>query len=717
MKRLEIQTFCGPNLYRSGPVLRIRVGFEPCEAKLLPLRESGLVDSDWCNGDLSRGDVLVKVIRAIATSAGIAGADEIALVNEDPGLQSILVPAVCEESMRFAVEAAIDLLEAIENGREYPIDSKLRELRARQEKGSLGPSTQAIVDAATRRGIPCQTLDSQTSLVRLGWGANARTIQASISSRTSGLAMDIASNKDLTKRLLADAGIPVPSGQLARSAEEAVQSLREIGAPVVVKPLDGNQGRGVCLNLTTEEEVREAFTIAQKHSKEVVVEQLFCGRDYRVLVIDGRLVAASEKSPAQVVGDGRHSIRELIEELNRDPRRGDHHSKPLSLVKVDAVMEAFLRRRHRNLETIPKSGECVALRDSANLSTGGEARDVTDLVHPEIRLLCERAARVIGLDICGLDVVLPDIGRPYEGAGGIIEVNAAPGLRMHQSPSEGRPRDAGAAIVDMLFPNGSDGRIPVVATMGTGITTATLISQVLSFAGKCVGEAGPKGVAIERQQVRTGPASTADAARIVLNDPAVEAAIVEVSRESIASTGLPFDWCDVAVIDSAGASIAELGPERLLAGRVRRDGAVVLHADNPGLHHLRESLQSNHCKLVLCSLDSQHRAVKDHLAAGGSACVLHGDWLELHRAESARRVVRASAIRAALGAAPLSSLTGALAAVAASAALGVPSETITAALAALPSISPAYLNGFYVMPFEERSRIFTTMRGSLRVPA
>src|SRR5205807_9030681 len=264
----------------------------------------------------------------------------------------------------------------------------------------------------------------------------------------SAIATDIASDKDLTKKLLSQAGIPVPEGCVVRSETELEQALESVGVPAVIKPLDGNQGRGVTLNVMTEEHAREAFAVAKEYSKRVVVERMFTGRDYRVLVIDGRLVAASEKTPAYVIGDGAHSIEELIAAKNCDPRRGKHHSKALSCIEVDEVVHAYLRRRGRALDTIPEAGERVLLRENTNLSTGGEARDVTAEVHPAVQRLCERAARVIGLDICGLDVVLPDISQPPSGDGGIIEANAAPGIRMHQFPSEGEPRDAAGAIVE-----------------------------------------------------------------------------------------------------------------------------------------------------------------------------------------------------------------------------------------------------------------------------
>jgi cyanophycin synthetase len=331
----------------------------------------------------------------------------------------------------------------------------------------------------------------------------------------------------------------------------------------------------------------------------------------------------------------------------------------------------------------------------------------------------ERASRVIGLDICGLDVVLPDISRKFEGFGGIIEVNAAPGLRMHQSPSEGQARDVGAAIIDMLFPNGSKGRIPLVAVSGNREMSTPLLGEILAFSGKCVGEAGSAGIAIGKQHIAAGDPSMSSAARIVLNDPMVEAAVLEISRDAIVESGLPFDWCDVAVFSNPEpdeSDFRELGPEKLLTERVREGGTLVFHANDPRLPALREQLVDSR-RLVLCSLDSNDTEIQNHLAAGGSACVLHGDWVELRHAESARRVVRASAIRGALGAATSSGLAGALAAVAASHALGLTPETVAAALVAMPATRPAYVQGINVMPLEERSKIFATMREQLRVPA
>ena len=361
----------------------------------------------------------------------------------------------------------------------YPLEAAIETARELVATDDLGPSTRAIVDAAEKRGIPWVRADRH-SLVRLGYGKYFRYIEGTIAGNTNAIAVDVASDKELTKQLLRKAALPAPHGCVVKTRVEAIACFAQSQTPVVVKPLDGNQGKGVSLNLSTPEQLSEAFEAAVVVSPEVIVEEMFRGLDYRVVIVDGRMVAAAQRIPAHVWGDGKHTIRELIELANKDPRRGKNHEKPLTRMVADPIAVAILKKYGRLLDDVPATTEMVILRESANLSTGGSARDVTDEVHPTMRRICERAAATIGLDICGIDLVVPDIQQPFT-SGGIVEVNASPGIRMHHFPSEGKARDVGSAIVEMLFPADKPSRIPIFSITGTnGKTTVTRMNRAPS---------------------------------------------------------------------------------------------------------------------------------------------------------------------------------------------------------------------------------------------
>ncbi|HYO82579.1 MAG TPA: acetate--CoA ligase family protein [Bryobacteraceae bacterium] len=649
MRILDLRSFTGPNLYCRQAAALATVGVSSLPSSAMPgavdaLRRHGFLDNGVVRGDAC--ELLQQIVRELARRLDVHPAEQAVAVSAGPETVLITVPAMELGPLKLMLETALDVLRCAAVGSLGEKDLKFRDLRGLMGECSFGPSTQATISAAERRGIPWVRLDATSGIVRLGWGILARTIEATISSQTDAVAVDIACNKDLTKRLLGSVGLPVPQGQIVTTEAEALAALRAIGAPVVVKPLDGNQGRGVSLNLKTETEVCHAFALARQHSPRVIVEQLIEGRDYRVLVVNGKMLAASEKTPAFVTGDGIHTVAELVDMLNADPRRGDHHSKPLSLVHLDAVAEAFLHRCGWQLTSIPRSGQRVVLRDSANLSTGGEARDVTDLVHRQIRTMCERASRIVGLNICGLDLVLHDISAPFKGAGGIIEVNAAPGLRMHQSPSEGAARDAGAAIINMLFPGSSNGRIPVIAVAGTmgASATARLVGHVLQQAGVSTGVASDAGITLGGELVVSNRPSTLCASQAVLGDPTVEAAVFQTCVESVKGEGLCFDWCDVAIFTHTRSECVPA--TRLLAARVRAGGALVLNADDPATSDMLADarIAGRGQRIILFSLSSSSPEVKRHVAAGGTACVVHGEWLELRRPEGDRRVVRAAAM-------------------------------------------------------------------------
>ena len=465
------------------------------------------------------------------------------------------------------------------------------------EAESLGVSTAAIAEAARRRGIPVRRIGSR-SMLRLGYGCHRRLACAALTDLTSAVGVDIASDKALAKQLLADAGIPVPAGGIARSPEQAVELLRLLGSPAVIKPINGNHGAGVTPGVLTPAQAEAAYAVASAGHPAVIVEEFIHGTDYRVLVIDGRVVAAAQLRPASVTGDGTSTIRQLVDRANADPRRGDGHARELTRIRLDEAAVSHLADRGLQPGSVPAAGDLVTLRRNANLSTGGTSRDVTDRVHEDIAEVCRRAAAAAGLDICGIDIRLADISapRPASGpgaaAGAVIEVNACPGLRMHLSPAEGRSRDVASAIIDRLYPPGMSARIPVVAVTGTNgkTTTVRMIGHILRQAGLRAGMATTDGVYSAGRMIYRADASGPRSAEMVLDDPAVEAAVLETARGGILRGGLGYDRADVAVItnitaDHLGADGVDdldelIDVKALVAEEIRDGGTVVLNADD-----------------------------------------------------------------------------------------------------------------------------------------
>jgi len=475
MKIDGIRTFPGSNIYSHRPVLVMRINLEDLAEKesiefcgfnerlveLLPgltkhhcstMRPGGFIER--LNEGTYFGHIIEHVAIELTGLCGIPVVHGKTRYAGEPGWYNIIVEYEAEQGVRHLLKLAVELVAALMENNDFPLDEALKSAEKIITRTELGPSTRSIVDAAARRNIPYRRI-GEGSLVQLGYGIHRRYIQSAMTSETSAVGVDIASDKELTKNLLRDAGISVPQGLLIGCEHDAVPALAYIGPPVVVKPYNGYQGKGVSLNLTAPEHVERAYRIAKQYSSQVIVEQQLSGRDYRLLVINGRMAAASERLPAHVIGDGEHTIAELIETINEQPERGEGHEKPLTKISVDATMMEYLGRRGLSMEYRPRPGEIIYLRECANLSTGGSAKDVTDLVHPEIVAMCERAAHIIGLDICGIDLILDDIAEPMKEGNGIIEINAAPGLHMHLAPSAGESRDVGNEIIEMLYPYGS----------------------------------------------------------------------------------------------------------------------------------------------------------------------------------------------------------------------------------------------------------------------
>jgi cyanophycin synthetase len=639
------------------------------------------------------GHIVEHVALELSDAAGISVNRGKTVAADSPGVYRVAVAYKSEHGMRRLLQVAVDLVQSLIDGNAYPLDEHINNVRAVVAEYDLGPSTRAVVDAAERRGIPWRRVNDG-SLVRLGYGTAVRHIQATTTDRTSLVAVDLAGNKELTKQVLAAAGLPVPRGCVVSRRDEAIACVADATTPLVVKPLDGNQGKGVSLNLQTPQQVGDAFDLACEISNRVIVEEMYRGNDYRVVVVNGTMVAAAQRIPAHVWGDGVHTIAELIDETNHDPRRGNDHEKPLTKIKTDPLVLSILKRAQKTLDDVPPRGEMVLLRDSANLSTGGEARDVTDHVHPHLKSLCERAARVVGLDICGVDLVLPDIEKPYAGTGGIVEVNAAPGIRMHHYPSEGKPRDVGAAIVDMLYPDGATGRIPLISITGTnGKTTVTrLIRHLLSATGKNVGMTTTDGIWIGDEEVARGDMTGPWSAGVVLADPSVEVAVLETARGGIVRSGLGYDWADVAVMTNIAADhIGQDGIEtlddiayikRLVAERVREGGTLVLNADDEILVRIPEHprVSDTAKQIVYFSIRPHNPHVERHLSQSGTSFVVNGAWIEERKGHVVSRLARLDSIPATLGGTAEFQIYNVLAAAAAARACGVDPGTIGRAL-------------------------------------
>ncbi|MBC3807556.1 cyanophycin synthetase [Undibacterium seohonense] len=512
----------------------------------------------------------------------------------EDGIFQVVVEYSEEDVGRLAFDFAEKLCNAALTDTSFDLSSALHDLRELDEDLRLGPSTGSIVYAAVARNIPYRRLTSG-SLVTFGWGSKQRKIQAAEMDGTSAIAEAIAQDKELTKTLLDAAGVPVPLGRTAIDVEDAWNIALEIGLPVVVKPKDGNQGKGVTVNVTTREQLEAGYAAACEFRDDILVERYLPGNDFRLLVVGNKLVAAARRDPPQVVGDGTHSVRELVEQVNKDPRRGSGHATSLTKIRFDDIALASLAKQGYDADSVPTKGTRVVLRNNANLSTGGSATDVTDDVHPEVAARAVAAAQMVGLDICGVDVVCDSVLKPIEEQnGGVVEVNAAPGLRMHLSPSFGKGRAVGEAIVSAMFADGDDGRIPIIAVTGTNgkTTTVRLIAHLLTASGLRTGMTNTDGVYVEGRQIDSGDCSGPRSARNVLSHPDVDAAVFETARGGVLREGLAYDRCKVAVVTNIGSgdhlglnyitTVEDLAVlKRVIVQNVAENGVAVLNAADP----------------------------------------------------------------------------------------------------------------------------------------
>ena len=657
----RIRALRGPNLWSRHTAIEAIVRCEPHERairhgdalelrlrKLLP--EVALVRPAGDAESVPLARWLERLALALQARAGCQVSFSRTSAAPEEGIYQIAVECTEEKVGKLAFERAQQLIAAALAGESVDADAAVAELREIDEDVRLGPSTGSIVNAALARGVPYRRL-TEGSLVQFGWGVKQRRIWAAEVDSTGAVAESIAQDKDLTKRLLAAAGVPVPRGRPVKDLEDGWAAAQALGLPVVVKPRDGNQGKGVTVNIVDREHFDAAYRAADEIG-EVMVEQFLPGHDFRLLVVGDKLVAAARRDPPYVVGDGVHTVRELVDKVNADPRRGDGHATSLTRIRLDDIAMARLKLQELTADSVPPTGQRVVLRNNANLSTGGTATDVTDDVHPQVAARAVSAARMVGLEICGVDVVCESVGVPLEQQrGGVVEVNAAPGLRMHLAPSFGKPRPVGEAIIERLYPAGQDGRIPVVAVTGTnGKTTVTrLIAHLFSAAGLKVGMTNTDGVWVDGHQIDSGDCSGPKSARNVLAHPDTEAAVLETARGGILREGLGFDRCQVGVVTNIGAgdhlglnyitTVEDLAVlKRVIVQNVAPTGFAVLNAADPITLAMASACPGG---VILFAVDGHLPALVAHRAQGGrSVFVEGGDIVAVEGSARARLPLR-----------------------------------------------------------------------------
>src|SRR5690554_1395642 len=526
----------------------------------------------------------------------------------------------------------------------------MREIRRRER---LGPSTSSIIEEAESRGIPWIRLNKY-SLCQLGQGVNIKRIQATVTSETSNIGVELASDKTNTKELLSQAGIRVPPGENISELDELAEACRRLGFPLVIKPIDGNHGRGVTVNIQNYANAVVAFHLASTISENIIVEKYIVGDDYRLLVIDNKFVAAAKRTPAYIIGNGVLTIQQLIDTVNKDPRRGYGHENVLTLIKVDGLTKKLLKKRGYTLKSVLPNDEILVLKNTANLSTGGTSEDVTDMVHPEIMSMAMRVSRIIDLDICGIDLITADISKPLEETEGVvIEVNAGPGFRMHLAPTKGMARNVASPVIDKLFPHGATGRIPIVAITGTNgkTTTTRLIAHIAKLNGKCVGYTTSDGVYIHNRRLVTGDCTGPESTTFVLKDRTVDFAVLECARGGLLRAGLGFKKCDIGIVTNLSAdhlglngihTIEQLARVKsVIPETVMPSGFAILNAEDDLVYDMRRNIS---CNLALFSMDENNTRIKKLQAKGGITAVYENGYVTLCRGHLKMRVAKASNI-------------------------------------------------------------------------
>lgn len=681
MKILSIQALRGPNIWsvRRKKLIQMRLDLEEMEQRpsnvvegfaerleaMFPTMYEHRCSEGVPGGFFMRvrrgtwmGHVIEHIALEIQTLAGMETGFGRTRETKTSGIYNVVFSYTEENVGLFAGEAAVRIAEALISGEEYDLAADIKRMREIREDVRLGPSTASLVDEAVARDIPWIRLGTN-SLIQLGYGVNQVRFQATITDKTSNIAVDIACNKELTKKMLYDAAIPVAKGDIVIDEEDLQKCIDRIKFPIVIKPLDGNHGKGASINVKTWEDAVEGLAHAKKYSRKVIVERFITGYDFRVLVINNKVVAAAQRVPAHVKGDGVNTIEKLIEIENLDPRRGYGHENVLTEITVDRDTTDLLDKMGYTLTTIPKKGEIIYLKSTANLSTGGTSIDVTDMVHPENIFLSERISRVIGLDVCGIDIMAENLTQPLKENGGVIlEVNAAPGFRMHLAPAEGLPRNVAAPVIDMLYPPGKQSRIPIMAVTGTNgkTTTTRLLAHIVKNMGYRVGFTTSDGIYVQNHMLEKGDTTGPYSAEFILKDPTVEFAVLETARGGILRAGLGFSRCDIGVItniqeDHLGINDIDTLEDvarvkSTVVKSVKKDGWAVLNAEDEYCVKIAGELD---CNIAYFSLDENNSVIKKHCKAGGVAAIYENGFITIKKGDWKIRVEKVTTVPLTMG--------------------------------------------------------------------
>lgn len=653
------------------------------------------------------GHVIEHIALEIQTMAGMDTGFGRTRDYGEKGVYNVVFSYMEEEVGRYAAKAAVAICEALISAKDYNLDPDIQEMRVLREATRLGPSTGSIVEEAESRGIPWIRLNKY-SLCQLGYGANQKRIQATVTSETSSIGVELACDKEDTKYLLQQAEVPVPRGEIISRESSLEESCKYIGFPLVVKPIDGNHGRGITVDVNSYEEALAAFREAKEVSSRIIIEKMIVGTDYRLLVINNVLVAAAKRTPAHVIGNGTDTVENLIITVNKDPRRGYGHENVLTQISVNALTKTIIAAAGYTLESVLPDGERLVLKDTANLSTGGTAEDVTEIVHPANISMAERISKIIDLDICGIDIMTTDISQPLTDTGGaILEVNAGPGFRMHLAPTTGLPRNVAAPVVDKLFPrHGDTGRIPIIAITGTNgkTTTSRLIAHMAKFKGYRVGYTTSDGVYIQNRLLMTGDCTGPGSAEFVLRDPTVNLAVLECARGGLLRSGLAFKQCNVGIVTNVSAdhlglkgihTVEQLARVKgVIPETVMPDGYAVLNADDDLVYEMRRNI---HCNLALFSMDENNPRIKALQKLGGITAVYENGYISLCKGQWKMRIIKAEDVPLTYGGKAQFMIKNILPAVIAANVQGISIEDMRAALESfIPSAqtTPGRLNMF-----------------------
>ena len=672
MKIENIQVLRGPNIWSGSrkKLIQMRLDLQELEHKptnkidgfyerlkaLIPSLQEHRCSPGVPGGFYQRivagtwmGHVIEHIALEIQTLAGMDTGYGRTRETKTVGVYNVVFTYLEEKVGIYAAEAAVRIAEALITGEHYDLEHDIQQMREIREATRLGPSTGSIVEEAIARDIPWIRLNNQ-SLVQLGYGKNQVRFRATMTEKTSCIAVDIASNKEETKRLLQEQAIPVAKGITISSTEGVDEAIRRVGFPLVFKPLDGNHGRGISINIKNREDAVEAYEFAARISRKVIVERYVTGYDFRVLVIDNKMVAAALRDPAHVKGDGTSTVQQLIDIENTDPRRGYGHENVLTLITVDRDTLDLLEKKGYTLDSVPAAGEKVFVKSTANLSTGGTSVDVTDHVHPQNIFICERISKIIGLDICGIDIMAENLTEPLTETGGVVlEVNAAPGFRMHIAPSEGLPRNVAGHVIDMLYPQGKSSRIPIIAVTGTNgkTTTTRLIAHIVKNNGHRVGFTTSDGIYVQNTMMLKGDTTGPVSSEFILKDPTVDFAVLETARGGILRSGLGFGFCDIGVVtniqeDHLGlADIHTLEDlarvKSVIINAVKKDGWGVLNADNEYCVRIGKKAS---CNIAYFSMNENNPVIKAHCKKGGIACVHENGFITIKKGDWKIRVQR-----------------------------------------------------------------------------